>query len=257
MWYNVPVQFSIGECFSYGASKFISSRLAKDYGKTVIDKLVDCGFEVAEINAKVKAFKNNGITKKTIQTLLSDAKSMYLSDDVVKVIGKSGGVSEDLAKLILNHNDDFSELVVTTFANEGVTGVNSLVATFDDSYLVWYRITATADNMASTSIPATFQVRLKVDYVNPNTGTNVLWTNANASEHMGEYISQFGGENFSTNLRSQLLLDSYTSALDDAMDYLITQPANRYENLSYGGWLFGIDTTTGTVFHAFPEWVIS
>ncbi len=58
--------FGIGECFSYGASKFISSRLAKDYGKTVIDKLVDCGFEVAEINAKVKVFKNNGITKKTI-----------------------------------------------------------------------------------------------------------------------------------------------------------------------------------------------
>ena len=74
---------------------------------------------------------------------------------------------------------------------------------------------------------------------------------------MQQYLSQFGGENLSTNLRSQLLLESDTSALDDAMDYLITQPAGRYENLSYGGWVFGIDTSTGTVFHAFPEWVIS
>lgn len=247
----------IGKAISTVSTHVAGARLASAYGSSTINNIKNAGFTTAEINSKVKFFKSLGLTQNTINTLLKDAKCMYLGDDILNVISKSGSLSDDLAKLVLNHGDDFSELVITTFANDGITGVNSLVGTFGDSYLVWYRITATADNMASTSIPATFQVRLKVDYVNPNTGTNVLWTNANGSEHMQQYLSQFGGENFSTNLRSQLLLESYTSALDDAMDYLITQPAGRYENLSYGGWVFGIDTSTGTVFHAFPEWVIS
>ena|GEM_PF-4317167 len=80
----------------------------------MIDKLVDCGFEVAEINAKVKVFKNNGITKKTIQTLLSDAKSMYLSDDVVKVIGQNTGNSDLLARLVLKNGDEFSNALLKT-----------------------------------------------------------------------------------------------------------------------------------------------
>ena len=122
---------------------------------------------------------------------------------------------------------------------------------------IWFKITGTAVNMPNTQIPATFQIELDstIQYINPKTGTNILWTNANATEHMGEYISQFGGENFSTALRSQLMLESYRASLNEAMDYLVTQPAGRYENLSYGGWALGINTSTGTVFHAFPEWV--
>lgn len=227
------------------------------YGKNVISGLKNSGFTTAEVNAQISKFSKLGCSQSTIETLLKNPKCMFLGDDILNVISKSGSISDDLARLVLNQGDDFSKLVVNYFATEGLSGVKSLVATFGDSYLVWYRITATADNMASTSIPATFQVRLRVDYVNPKTSTNVLWTNANATEHMSEYISQFGGENFSTNLRSQLMLESYTSALYEAMDYLITQPAGRYENLSYGGWVFGFDTSTGTVFHAFPEWVAS
>ena len=227
------------------------------YGENVIAELKNSGFTTAEVNAQISKLSKLGCSQTTIETLLKNPKCMFLGDDILNVISKSGSFSDDLARLVLNQGDDFSKLVVNTFADEGVTGVKSLIGIFGDSYLVWYRITATADNMASTSIPATFQVRLKVDYVNPKTSTNVLWTNANATEHMGEYISQFGGENFSMNLRSQLMLESYTSALDEAMEYLITQPAGRYENLSYGGWAFGINTSTGTVFHAFPEWVIS
>ena len=93
----------------------------------MIDKLVDCGFEVAEINAKVKVFKNNGITKKTIQTLLSDAKSMYLSDDVVKVIGKSGNYADDLALLVLQNGDDFAEQIVKFSSQYGDMEVTSIV----------------------------------------------------------------------------------------------------------------------------------
>ena len=32
---------------------------------------------------------------------------------------------------------------------------------------------------------------LKEFYINPNTETNVVWTNANATEHMGEYVGRF------------------------------------------------------------------
>ena len=45
--------------------------------------------------------------------------------------------------------------------------------------------------MTATKIPATFQVQLKEFYINPNTETNVVWTNANATEHMGEYVGRF------------------------------------------------------------------
>lgn len=37
---------------------------------------------------------------------------------------------------------------------------------------------------------------LKEFYINPNTETNVVWTNANATEHMGEYVGRFGETSF-------------------------------------------------------------
>ena len=47
---------------------------------------------------------------------------------------------------------------------------------------VWDNITSTADNMPATKIPATFKIDLdgNINYVNPETGTNTLWTNSNA-----------------------------------------------------------------------------
>lgn len=53
---------------------------------------------------------------------------------------------------------------------------------------VWDNITSTADNMPATKIPATFKIDLdgNINYVNPETGTNTLWTNSNATKHMGE-----------------------------------------------------------------------
>ena len=63
---------------------------------------------------------------------------------------------------------------------------------------IWDNIIGTADNIPGTEIPATFQINLdgKINYVNPETGTNTLWTNANTTEHMGEYVSRFGDESW-------------------------------------------------------------
>ena len=40
--------------------------------------------------------------------------------------------------------------------------------------------------MPATEIPATFKIDLdgNINYVNPETGTNTLWTNSNATKHM-------------------------------------------------------------------------
>lgn len=83
---------------------------------------------------------------------------------------------------------------------------------------VWDNITVTDDNMAVTEIPAKFQIKLddSIPYANPKTGSNVLWTNANATEHMGEYVSRFGEESWSIDVRSQAMLESYSASLNDA-----------------------------------------
>lgn len=66
---------------------------------------------------------------------------------------------------------------------------------------------------------------------------------------MGQYVGRFGDESFSINLRSQLMLESYASAIDDAMNQLSSQPLDEHTIVA-GGWELGINTETGTVFHA-------
>ncbi|MNP29643.1 hypothetical protein D3C76_1226770 [compost metagenome] len=105
--------------------------------------------------------------------------------------------------------------------------------------------------MPGTEIPATFQSQLdnSIKYVNPETGNNVLWTNANATEHMGEYVSRFGEESWSIGIRSQEMLNSYHAALNQAMKDLALRDPGRY-SVNYGGWDLGINTSTGVVYHA-------
>jgi len=88
-----------------------------------------------------------------------------------------------------------------------------------------------------------------INYVNPETGTNTLWTNANATEHMGEYITRFGGETASTGVRSQVMLESYNASLNQAMTDIATKSPGRYFG-TYGNWEIGINTKTGVVYHA-------
>lgn len=105
--------------------------------------------------------------------------------------------------------------------------------------------------MPGTEIPATLQIDLdgNINYVNPETGTNTLWANANATEHMGEYVSRFGLESDSIGIRSQIILESYSASLNDAMADLMTKEPGRHFGI-YGNWELGINTETGVVYHA-------
>ena len=116
---------------------------------------------------------------------------------------------------------------------------------------VWDNITSTADNMPATEIPATFKIDLdgNINYVNPKTGTNTLWTNSNATKHMGEYVSRFGEESWSIGTRSQVMLESYSASLNKAMETIGIEASGRYFG-TYGNWELGINTETGIVYHA-------
>ena len=116
---------------------------------------------------------------------------------------------------------------------------------------VWDNITSTADNMPATEIPATFKIDLdgNINYVNPKTGTNTLWTNSNATKHMDEYVSRFGEESWSIGTRSQVMLESYSASLNKAMEMIGIEASGRYFG-TYGNWELGINTETGIVYHA-------
>lgn len=140
-------------------------------------------------------------------------------------------------------------MLIRNYNYSGQEAVERFVKTLGDECIIWDRIIATAGNIEATNIPATFQVQLKEFYTNPQTGNNIIWTNANATEHMGEYVARFGGENFSTNLRSHLMLESYVSSLDEAIASVIHLTPDTYFGV-YGGWEIGINTKTGIVYHA-------
>lgn len=105
--------------------------------------------------------------------------------------------------------------------------------------------------MPNTEIPATFKIDLddSINYINPKTGANTLWTNANATEHMGEYVGRFGKESWSIGVRSQVMLESYSTSLNEAMSSLNSRTRGRYFD-TYGNWELGINTQTGVVYHA-------
>ena len=106
--------FGLDKGYGFISSKFAASRLSRTYGTTVIQNVVDSGFEVAEVNAKVKTFKSLGMTESTIQTLLTDAKCMYLSDDILKVIANNTDNSKLLARIVLKNGDDSSNALLKT-----------------------------------------------------------------------------------------------------------------------------------------------
>ena len=184
------------------------------------------------------------IKKITEDIILNDTKFSRLNKEEYK----------DFMEIVHELNDSniniFSDWYFFKFNKEGSAGLQSLISTIGDSHLVWYRISATAENMDATLIPATFQIRLKVNYTNPKTNTNVLWVNANGTKHLQQYVGRFGKESWSIDLRSQLMLDSFAKSLDEAVNQIIDKPLGRHEDLSFGGWQFGIDKSSGVVFHA-------
>ncbi len=91
---------------------------------------------------------------------------------------------------------------------------------------VWDKITPTAANISGTAIPATFQIQ---------NGQRILWVNSNATEHMGEYITRFGNQSWSTGIRSQAMLSSFNASVEEAMVQLASSPVGRYF-ISVGNW---------------------
>lgn len=140
---------------------------------------------------------------------------------------------------------------VTEKAGNLAEDVGKVVESGKKTGTVWDNITSTADNMPATKIPATFKIDLdgNINYVNPETGTNTLWTNSNATKHMGEYVSRFGDESWSIGTRSQAMLESYSASLNKAMETIGTETPGRYFG-TYGNWELGINTETGVVYHA-------
>lgn len=244
------ITFGVAKGIGAISSHVATTRIAEKYGETVVEGIREYGFTSSEIVSRVRYFERVGLSESAIQTLMSDAKCMLIEDNVILFLGEQVENQRLLTELVISNGDDFAKMAMEAFASKGIDGLKIVMAKFGGSYLIWDRIISTAEDMPLTRIPATFNTKLLVDYVNPHTGTNVIWTNANGSEHLGEYIARFGAETDSTLIRSQLLLQSYTSALDEAMEYLVTQPPGRYENLRYGGWTLGINTEDGAVFHA-------
>lgn len=251
--------------------RIIDSKL----GQTVSGWIKDGKNAIARWS-KYKSLTSKGYSSERVLKVLNNPNMAKYSDDFIEAILKSdkaddilawlSNCTDDVARVFNNitnkdllvsllgeYGDDFIDMSIKQYNYGGLVSVERFIKVLSNNCEVWDRIIATADNMTATKIPATFQVQLKEFYINPNTETNVVWTNANATEHMGEYVGRFGETSFSIDLRSQLMLESYVSALDQAMGELASKPLGRYEDLNFGGWVFGIDTKEGVVFHAFYE----
>ena len=161
------------------------------------------------------------------------------SDELMEIMGLYEDRADDIIEYVNKNGDEGVEEICERYKSGNKTGT------------VWDNITSTADNIPGTEIPATFQIDLNgnINYINPTTGTNTLWTNTNATKHMGEYISRFGDESWSVGVRSQAMLESYSASLNEAMKELMMKDAGRYFG-TYGNWELGINTKTGIVFHA-------
>ncbi|BBB89692.1 two-partner secretion domain-containing protein [Methylomusa anaerophila] len=105
---------------------------------------------------------------------------------------------------------------------------------------VWDKITPIASNLPGTAIPATFQLQ---------TAQRVLYVNSNATKHMAENINRFGAESWTAEIRSQAMLSSFNSAVQQGMANLATSAPGRYF-INVGGWELGINTETGVIYHA-------
>ena len=150
---------------------------------------------------------------------------------------------------------DARKAVATVVKNSdelsGVVKSSDKIIDISKSGTIWDNITGTARKMSATEIPTTFKIDLNgnINYINIKTGTNTLWTNSNATKHMGEYVSRFGEESGSIGIRSQAMLESYSEAINTAMETIGTKTPGRYFG-TYGNWELGINTETGVVYHA-------
>ena len=193
---------------------------------------------------------------RTVDTLDDTVKIADELTDAAKVVDQVGDIADaamavnavDEANAAVKAVDEVNDVADAVKTVEKLDGV---IESGSNTGTVWDNITSTADNMPATEIPATFKIDLggNTNYVNTETGTNTLWTNSNATKHMGEYVSRFGGESWSIGTRSQAMLESYSASLNKAMETIGIEAPGRYFG-TYGNWELGINTETGVVYHA-------
>ena len=193
---------------------------------------------------------------RTVDTLNDTVKIADELTDAAKVLDQVGDIKDaamavnvmDEANAVVKAVDEVNDVADAVKTVEKLDGV---IESGSNTGTVWDNITSTADNMPATEIPTTFKIDLdgNINYVNSETGTNTLWTNSNATKHMGEYVSRFGDESWSIGTRSQVMLESYSASLNKAMETIGTEAPGRYFG-TYGNWELGINTETGVVYHA-------
>ena len=188
----------------------------------------------------------SGVTAKGLNGIEAEANKLAKAPKGIDgVTEEAGNLAEDVGKAGKGLEG------AANGAESAAEDAGKVVESGKKTGTVWDNITSTADNMPATKIPATFKIDLdgNINYVNPETGTNTLWTNSNATKHMGEYVSRFGDESWSIGTRSQAMLESYSASLNKAMETIGTETPGRYFG-TYGNWELGINTETGVVYHA-------
>jgi hypothetical protein len=88
--------------------------------------------------------------------------------------------------------------------------------------------------------------------LNPPDATRArqLWVSANATKHLGENVlGTGGGTDSDVDARSKKELESFTTALNEAMRaYVKLPPGNHFGIYEY--WEIGVNTEVGVVYHA-------
>ena len=135
------------------------------YGKNVITGLKNTGFTTAEVNAQISKFSKLGCSQSTIDTLLKNPKCMFLGDDVLKVIGETGGSQRLLAEFVLRNGDDVAKGVVNLANKEGTIGIVNLFDEFGKA----------SQNLAKYGVTdSTIINKLQVDYVLAKSSSKII-----------------------------------------------------------------------------------
>ena len=119
--------------------------------------------------------------------------------------------------------------IITKYGDDIMSTADDVIRAGDVG-TVWDNIIPTANYLPGTKIPATFTIKV---------GDITLWTNSNATKYMEEYITRFGDESWTIDIRSQAMLSSYNAAVEEAMDTWSPLPLGEQFGV-VGGWELGI-----------------
>lgn len=135
------------------------------YGKKVITGLKNSGFTTAEVNAQISKFSKLGCSQTTIETLIKNPKCMFLGDDILKVIGETGGSQRLLTEFVLRNGDDVAKGVVNLASKEGTIGIVNLFDEFEKSTQKLAKYGVTNPNIIN---------KLQVDYILAKSSSKII-----------------------------------------------------------------------------------